>query len=716
MEFDDAKSTADDAEVGTSGIGKFREWFRAAVDGASDWRDEAREDFEFVAGQQWSEADKDAFRESGRPAITINRIKPLINVLLGYQMLNRYDIDFLPRTSDDGDLCKVRKGVTKYIMDTCGYDDQESMAFLDAAIGGIGWFDVGYKFDPEIGDGEAHITREDPFGIYPDPEAHKPDFSDAKYICRAKWVDKDELKTVYPEHADDIDAQCAVYDKAEKQEIADTDPLWYRKDLQKVRLVECWYKVRQPKSFYFLTDGSTVPQSEVRVEMFLSGQIAGEKTVYVNAVKVCVFMDRILLEDIDSPYKHGDFPFVPIVCFHFGHDDIPAGFVRDLKDPQREINRRRIQGLHILNVTGNGGGFIEEDAMSEAQFNDFKKNGAIPGHFTKVRPGTISQSKIMERSIANPPAALINAEAQATSDLTAISGINEALMGTDIPAQSSGRAIELKQKQAITHIAPMFDHLRKAKKKIAYLLWGKRGHKGIIPQYYTDDKIYRVEGENGQQFVHVNQQVMQQDPRTGQVIHQILNDLSIGEFDIVVSDTGASTTQRQAQMWSLVDAVQKLGVPGDLVFDIILDLSDLPNKADIKQRWQQRQQAGQQQAQQQMQLEMIKNQNMNQSIAFKDAPLPIQFAMAAKQGLIDPAVAQYATQLMVQQMFPQLAQQMQTQAAQQAQQQNQMQQTQAAQQMAQQGQGPPHGGQQPQASQMTGAAVKSIMSGMAPAI
>lgn len=322
----------------------------------------------------------------------------------------------------------------------------------------------------------------------------------------------------------------------------------------------------------------------------------------------------------------------------------------------------------------------------------------------------------MERSIANPPAALINAEAQATSDLTAISGINEALMGTDIPAASSGRAIELKQKQAITHIAPMFDHLRKAKKKIAYLLWGKRGHKGIIPQYYTDDKIYRVEGENGQKFVHVNQQVMQQDPRTGQVIHQVLNDLSVGEFDIVVSDTGASTTQRQAQMWSLVDAVQKLGVPGDLVFDIILDLSDLPNKADIKQRWQQRQQAGQQQAQQQMQLEMIKNQNMNQSIAFKDAPLPIQFAMAAKQGLIDPAVAQYATQLMVQQMFPQLAQQMQTQATQQAQQQNRMQQMQAAQQMAQPGQGPPQGGQQPQASQMTGAAVKSIMSGMAPAI
>ena len=73
----------------SSGIGKFREWFREAVDAANDWRQEAQEDYDFVAGKQWSEADKQQLAESGRPAITINRIKPLINVLSGYQRLNR---------------------------------------------------------------------------------------------------------------------------------------------------------------------------------------------------------------------------------------------------------------------------------------------------------------------------------------------------------------------------------------------------------------------------------------------------------------------------------------------------------------------------------------------------------------------------------------------------------------------------------------------------
>ena len=538
-----------DTDNKSDGIGKYRQWFREAVDASDKWRQEAQEDYDFVTGKQWSEDDRRRLEESGRPALVINRIKPLINVLSGYQRLNRYDIDFLPRTSDDMDICTVRKGMTKYILDRSNYDAEESAAFMDAAISGVGWLAVGYRFRDDLTDGEAYVHREDPFGIYVDPEAHKTDFSDAKYICRAKWVDKDELISVYPEHKDAIEAQYALYDEAEYKDGRREDPLWYKRDLQKIRLVECWHKVREPKTLYILTDGQTIPQEEGNataiMQAFLDGMVQGYKTIHESKIKVCSFFDHVLLEDIDSPYKHGKIPFVPILCYYYGEGDIPAGFVRDLKDPQREINKRRIQELHILNTSGNGGGWIEADAMDAKQKEDFKRNGSVPGHFQEVRPGALSGGKLMERTVQTVPAAVINAESQATADLSAISGINEALMGTGIPAASSGRAIELKQRQAITHIAPMFDQLRSAKKEIAYLLWGERGHAGIIPQYYTEDKVYRVEGSAGQQFIRVNQQVQQQDP-LGNVITTTLNDLSEGEFDIVVSDVQSSTTQRQA--------------------------------------------------------------------------------------------------------------------------------------------------------------------------
>ena len=653
-------------------LAQCRKWFQAAVDGGKKWREEAKEDFEFTAGKQWTDEEIKAFKEDGRPAIVINRILPLMNILSGYQRLNRYDIDFLARTNDDLELCQVRRGMTKYIMDRCDYDGVESQVFLDCAIGGLGWFGVRYNFDNEIQDGEAVIERIDPFGIYVDPEAHELDFSDAKFIIRAKWVAKDELKQVYPDKADAIENNFAVYDSVEVdgESRRDIDPLYYSSELQKVRVVECWYREFGQRTIFTTIDGQQLPQEQVTSDMIQMGMIADSKDFPTKEIKLCVFFDRTLLEEMISPYQHGEFPYVPMVYHHYGVGDTPAGFVRAMKDPQRELNKRRIQTLHLLNTSANGGGWIEDGAMTPDQESEFERKGNLPGHYQKVMAGAITMGKIREREPTNPPNAVIQAEQAATEDLKAISGINESLLGVDVPSQASGRAIELRQKQAVTHLAVIFDSLRKAKKRIANLLWGRRGHAGIVPQFYTAEKVYRVEGENGQQFVTINEQVAVQDPIAGTIIKTI-NDLSQGEFDVVISDVESSTTQRQAQMWSLVDAASKLAIPHELIFETLIDLSDLPKKSDIKVRWQQQQQQQQQAAQAQQQheleLERMKNADFRMQIAFKDAPLPIQFAMAAQAGLIDRSIADHFIQIMLQQMAPQLAQQMQMQQAQQMQ-------------------------------------------------
>ena len=48
--------------------------------------------------------------------------------------------------------------------------------------------------------------------------------------------------------------------------------------------------------------------------------------------------------------------------------------------------------------------------------------------------------------------------------------------------------------------------------------------------------------------------------------------------DIVISDTPATSTQRTAQFWSLVDACGKLGIQGNMIMDILIDLSDIPQR------------------------------------------------------------------------------------------------------------------------------------------
>ena len=705
-------------------LSRFRKMFKGAVEGWSDWRDEALEDYKFVTGEQWTEEELREFEKQKRPAIVINRIKPLINILSGWQRLNRYDLNFLPRTAEDIQLCEVRKGMTKYIFDRCNYETRESTVFQDCAIGGIGWFGVKYKFNAEIQDGEAIIERVDPFSIYPDPESHELDFSDAKFICRAKWADKEELKNLYPEKSEQIENNFNVYDPIEKQhqEEIEINPLWYNSELKKVRVVEFWYKKQETEMFIYTVDGRQLPFDEKNQEMIMQLKFANAiidyKEIPVTKVRVATFFDRTMLEDIETPYNHGEFPYVPMIYHYYGVGDTPAGFVRSLKDPQREINKRRMQELHILNTSANGGGYVEEGAMTPEQFAEFEEKNNIPGHFNRV----LSIEKIREREPKAPPAAVINAEQQAISDLISISGINENLLGTDISDRSSGRAIELKQKQAVTHLSSIFDALRTAKKKIAYLLWGKRARQGIIPQFYTEDKIYRIEGENGIEFIHANQQV--QDPLTGAIV-KTLNDLSVGEFDIVVDDVEATATKRIADFYSLVDAGSKLGLPPQIMIQPVMEYLDIPKRDQLIQQYQQmlQEQAQAQQAERDLKLkiEEIKNQDSRQIITFKDAPFPLQMAMAAKAGIVPQEFANELMRKMIEQFTPQTAMQMQQQAQMQAIQQQQMQQQQAQQPPQQippaliptleQQQNINH--QQPKT--MTDAAAKSVMLGMSPA-
>lgn len=630
---------------------KIRSWFKQAVDKSNTWRKHAKEDYDFVRGKQWSDDDVEALNEKGRPALTINKIRPHLNILSGYQRVNRYEIGFEPRTSDDYESCELRKGITKYIMDYCDYNDVESAVFLDGVIGGIGWFHVFYDWDYQTMNGEVSIERVSPFDIYTDPEARKANYDDAKYIFRAKWVDKEELCDIYPEQREDILALSMKYDIDEKQEMVSGEELWYQKNTKKVRLIECWYKERTKKTKYILPNGEVVDNVQYGIP-FETVDVPTEK------IKLAVIIGDIKLEEMDSPYEHGFFPFVPFVVYHYGEGDEPCGVVRDIKDPQRELNKKRSQILHILNTQGNSGVIMEESAMNDEQRRNYRLHGSQPGAIIEVEDGSLTQGRLREVQPSAPPIGLIQSAQESEADIPKITGINESMLGISSPTQS-GRAIELNQKQAITNIAPFFDNLRKTKRRIAEILWGYKGYKGLIPQYYTEQKMFRIIGKGGrEEFVTINEPVQTIDPMTGQVLTEIKNDLSQANYDVIISDTPFSVSQRQGQFWALVDAVGKLGLPANLIFDKLIELSDIPDKQEIINRIQsyQESQAPQEGA------DIKKSMSINMDDVIK-------LLEASHRGLVDNAVAQsvltqYMTQLGLQSQPQQKPQQkMMTQAA-----------------------------------------------------
>ena len=564
-----------------SNFHEIRDWFRAAVAANASWREAALEDIKFYAGEQWDETSREALNQAKRPAITINHILPLINLLSGYQRLNRYEPDFLPRTGDDVEKCNVAKGITKYLFDTNEFDYEESRVALDAFLTGLGWFYLSYR------DEEIRFKRVSPFNLYPDPESREEDLSDAECIHYARWTSKKTLCRHFPEQADQIELVTARYDAEETGDHLGEDPLWYSSETKKVRLVSTWYRSYKEEKYLSFANGLTLLEEDVPKEA--RSLATQSRTESREEIRVATYIGGLLLEDIPSPYKHGKLPFVMLPAYWLGEGDAPAGVVRDLKDPQRELNKRRSQFLHIINTMANRGWMVKQGSLDYANKNKLEKQGSTPGVVIEYQderpPSAFSTDSI--------PSGFSQVDNQYKEDLQNISGVNEAMLGTDVPASASGRALELRQRQAVTSLAMLFDKLRMAKKRLLKQLWGSPKKPGLLPQFYREPRIFRIIGETGKpEFVGVNQpQPVTIDPRTGMAVQQVLNDLSTFEFDIIISDTPATPSQRIAAFYALLE-MAKAGI--QVPPDMIIEASDLPQKEEIKDRMRQAQMQQQQ--------------------------------------------------------------------------------------------------------------------------
>ena len=78
--------------------------FRQKTDnGHDDYVAKADTCWAYLFGHQWSRADLERLKAQKRPAMTVNKIKPTIKVVLSEQIFNRVEYDFVPRSEDAQD-------------------------------------------------------------------------------------------------------------------------------------------------------------------------------------------------------------------------------------------------------------------------------------------------------------------------------------------------------------------------------------------------------------------------------------------------------------------------------------------------------------------------------------------------------------------------------------------------------------------------------------
>ena len=95
----------------------------------SNWRGEARESYDFFAGEQWDNDDVEKLEEEGRPAVVFNKVCRTINAVAGLELQNRQGVSYYPRGNEDSGVNDLLTGAAQWVRDNCDAEDEESESF-----------------------------------------------------------------------------------------------------------------------------------------------------------------------------------------------------------------------------------------------------------------------------------------------------------------------------------------------------------------------------------------------------------------------------------------------------------------------------------------------------------------------------------------------------------------------------------------------------------
>lgn len=561
---------------------KLRTWWGYARSIHAEARLEALRDHDFYDGDQWLPEDAEEVRARGQIPQVFNRIKSTIDWILGTQKRSRVDFRVLPRTSEDAKGAEVKTQILKYISDVNKVQEERSQAFGDAVKSGLGWVEAGIRNEP--GEEPIFVDYEDWRNLWVDPLSVRRDIKDARFIFRRKRVDLDVACAMFPEFAgalsmyargsssydDDSDLDYIDSDTDLEAQIEDKSYSGSEVDIRsRVDLMECWYKTPcKVKLFqHGLEDIGTLYGQRYRESDEIHQALVAEGyATTVDALRMIVrctiYAGDIVLRDMDSPYNHNRFPFIPVWGFKKKRDNTPYGVVRNLRDPQDDLNKRRSKALFILATNQV---IADDDAVED--WDDLMDEVTRPDGLIKKKPN----SEITLNTDRDLAAQHVDLMSQDAEYIESTGGVTDEQMGRQTNAMS-GKAIEKRQDQGQMTTSEVFDNLRVSVQALGEILLS------LVEQYYTDQKIIRITNEKGQpEFVEINGQ----HPDTG----EMLNDITASQADFIVDSSAWNASVRQAVFEQMMELAGRLDPQVALnMLDLIIDLSDIPGKDDFVAR------------------------------------------------------------------------------------------------------------------------------------
>ena len=538
----------------------------------------------FFAGDQWLQSDLNTLALQRRPAITINKIISTLGTLFGEQIYNRSETIFRPASGATPQLAETLTKVFKQVSQNNQLPWVRSELFADGVIRSRGFVEMRLDFADSML-GELRIDNLNSKNVVIDPDAEEYDPDKWNDVFTTKWVTPQDVSVMYSEDDAEYlkikDGSSFPYGYDSIERVRDRfggvlplagyygvhEPHGLRRN---VRLLDRQYrKLDKQLHFVDVTTGDMrpVPQSWDRDRIALVIEKAGGRVStlkkLVKRIRWTVTADNVVLHDEWSPYKH----FTVIPYFPYFRYGRTIGLVENLLGPQELLNKVSSQELHVVNTTANSGWKIKAGALKNMSMEELEQKGATTGLVLELDDVT-SAEKITPN---NTPQGLDRLSYKAEEHIKTISNISDSMQGFD-RADVAAKAIQAKQSRGSINMTKVMDNLERTDYLIA------RNALDIIQEFYTEPRLMNITHDDllmQSETIEVN--------TYSEATGQIENDLTVGEYSIIITSTPYRATLEDSQFEQAM-AMREAGIA--VPDDVLIENSRLQRKSEIVKRMQ----------------------------------------------------------------------------------------------------------------------------------
>lgn len=555
----------------------FDKKFRAAVDHPTwvNWRKNAIECFKYKEGDQWTTNELTELKARGQPPTVNNQISVTVERMVGQFVKQKTRIAYRGRNPQDEPLAQALSDTLLFVRQNNQLEFEERDMADDGFTGGFGALETYISFD-DVFQPEVKIRHLSPFELFPDPFSRRYDWNeDATYICRAKWVDLEEAIALYPDKEEKLRALVNDSETAGGGQASTSNVDSFTKEnyvdfkLERIRLVECWYKTKKRESICLFQDGTVADKEEMTLiepggqkQPVSKQQLRAlkEKLPYheidriVSSMRVGIFACGVLLDDKASDLMR--FPFVPYFV-HRKKSGEPYSLIHISLSMQDAINKRESKALHLLNTNQT---IVEKGGIVDK--NEHQTQKSRPDGFMELERGYFEKFQLHNNLELAQSQFTMHGEAK--QDFRRITGINPDAMG-ERSEMRSGIGVARKQAMTDVIIAPIFDNLRRSRQLLA------KNILELIQTYFTEAKLFYITDDLNK--------AKQVSLGTEQ-----LASIKQGIYDVVVEDLPDTTTMQQEQFEMLAQALPQILPFGPFWTKTLIQLSDIRGKDEyVKQ-------------------------------------------------------------------------------------------------------------------------------------